>query len=97
MRAIGASDGAVRQIVMVEGIVIGLLAWLLGTIISLPLSHVMGMQIGYNLLNEPLRYSYAWYAVVVWLVLVLLLSVLSSILPSRNALRITIREVLAYE
>jgi putative ABC transport system permease protein len=97
MRAIGASDGAVRQIVMVEGIVIGLLAWLLGTIISLPLSHVMGMRIGYNLLNEPLRYSYAWYAVVVWLVLVLLLSLLSSILPSRNALRITIREVLAYE
>jgi putative ABC transport system permease protein len=97
MRAIGASDGAVRQIVMTEGIVIGLLSWFLGTIISYPLSNNMGMQIGYNLLNEPLRYSYAWYAVVVWLVLVLLLSVLSSILPSRNALRITIREVLAYE
>ncbi len=97
MRAIGASDKAVQQIVMSEGIVIGLLAWVTGTLLSLPISRVMSMRIGYSLLNEPLLYSYAFYAVVVWLALMLIIATLASLLPARNALRITIREVLAYE
>jgi putative ABC transport system permease protein len=33
----------------------------------------------------------------IWLGLVLVLSALASILPARNAARLTIREVLAYE
>jgi putative ABC transport system permease protein len=97
MRAIGASDGAIRQIVITEGLVIALVSWLIGTLISMPLSRVMSVQIGYNLLNEPLSYTYASYAVVAWLVVVLILASVASMLPARNALRITIREVLAYE
>jgi putative ABC transport system permease protein len=33
----------------------------------------------------------------IWLLVVLALSALASILPARNAARLTIREVLAYE
>jgi putative ABC transport system permease protein len=40
-------------------------------------------------------FTYLGYAI--WLGLVLLLSVLGSVLPARNAARLTIREVLAYE
>lgn len=97
LRAIGASDGAIRQIVLSEGLVIGLISWGIGTLLSVPLSMLMANQIGYNLLNEPLSYAYAWYGVVIWLVLVLLLATLASLLPARNALRITVREVLAFE
>jgi putative ABC transport system permease protein len=97
MRAIGASDGMIRLIVIAEGIIIGLLSWMVATLLSLPLSKVMSYQIGYNLLHEPLVHTYASYAVGVWLVLVTLLATLASLLPARNALRITIREVLAYE
>lgn len=32
-----------------------------------------------------------------WLLVVLLLSAIASVLPARNAARLTIREVLAYE
>ena len=35
--------------------------------------------------------------VVLWLVLVVILSALASFLPARNASRLTVREVLAYE
>jgi putative ABC transport system permease protein len=34
---------------------------------------------------------------VIWLLLVVLLAVVASMLPARNAARLTIREVLAYE
>jgi putative ABC transport system permease protein len=97
MRAIGAADGAIRQIVVAEGIIIALLSWAIGTVLSLPISRVMSIRLGYNLLNEPLSYTYASYAVVLWLVLVVVLALVASLLPARNALRITIREVLAYE
>jgi putative ABC transport system permease protein len=40
-------------------------------------------------------FTFLGYAI--WLGLVLLLSVIGSILPARNAARLTIREVLAYE
>lgn len=97
MRAIGASDGAIRQIVVVEGIMISLISWSIATLVSLPLSKLMSMRIGLSLLNEPLVHRYASYAVGAWLVLVLVLAVVASLLPARNALRITIREVLAFE
>jgi putative ABC transport system permease protein len=97
MRAIGASDGAVQQIVIVEGVLIGLISWLLAVLLSLPLSRVMSSRIGINLLNQPLSFHYALYAVLVWLVVVVVVATVASYMPARNASRLTIREVLAYE
>ncbi len=37
MRAIGASDGSVFQIVVIEGLLIGLLSWLCGAVLAYPL------------------------------------------------------------
>ncbi len=97
MRAIGASDGAIRQIIMSEGLVIATLAWLTGTLLSLPMSYAMCYVIGIGLLNAPLIWTYALPAVGLWLVLVLLIALLASLLPARSAVRLTVREVLAYE
>ncbi|NJL05762.1 MAG: FtsX-like permease family protein [Chloroflexaceae bacterium] len=97
MRAVGASDGIVQQIVLTEGVLIGLLAWLSGTLLSLPFSRVMAMQIGYALLNQPLSYAYAVWALLLWFIIVLLLAMLASAVPARNASRMTIREVLTHE
>lgn len=97
MRAIGASDGTVQQIVIAEGIVIGLIAWGVGTLVSLPMSRMMSSQFGYRLLGQPLSYTYALYAVPIWLLIVLLVATLASYLPARSASRVTVREVLAYE
>ena len=38
MRAIGASNGAVLRIVLVEGLIIGLVSWIIGAAIALPAS-----------------------------------------------------------
>ncbi len=97
MRAVGASDAAVRQIVLSEGLTIAALAWLLGTLLSLPLSYAMGYVFGIGLLNAPLIWTYSLPAVGVWLVIVLLIAVIASLLPARAAVRLTVREVLAYE
>lgn len=97
MRAIGASDGTIQRIILVEGMLIGWFSWLLGTLLSFPISQFMSERIGFSLLNMPLVYTYEWSAVWIWLVLVLVLSLLASYVPARNAARLTVREVLAYE
>lgn len=97
MRAIGASDGAVRQIVIVEGLLIGLLSWGASALVSIPISLALTYQIGMVLLNLPLLYVYSFPAAALWLGLVLLLAALASLLPARSATRLTVREVLAYE
>jgi len=97
MRAIGASDGALRQVIVGEGVMIGLIAWALGALLSLPMSMLMCYQLGTALLTTPLEFRYAGWAVVAWLALMALLAALSSLLPAQKASRLTVREVLAYE
>lgn len=97
MRATGASDGTVLSIVLVEGVFIGVLSWLLGVILALPISLGLNFALGDSLLSSslPFRMNLAGY--LLWLVIVLVISALASAIPARNASRLTIREVLAYE
>jgi len=97
MRAIGASDRAVMNLVMVEGLLIGLLSWLSGLILSIPISKVMSDVVTEAVFDTTSRFSFNLMGPVYWLGLVLLLAVLASVIPARNAARITIREALAYE
>jgi ABC-type lipoprotein release transport system permease subunit len=52
------------------------------------------LLVGYDRLNDS---GFRMGDLIHWLVVVLVLSALVSILPVRNAARLTIREVLAYE
>jgi putative ABC transport system permease protein len=97
MRAIGASDGAVLQIVIVEGVLIGVLSWMVGAVLALPLSQVLSNVVGDTIMRATLSYTYSLGGVGLWLVIVVVLAALASFLPARNASRVTVRDVLAYE
>lgn len=97
MRAIGASDGAVLKIVMVEGIVIGVLSWALAMILALPLAKLMADGVGMAFFQTPLTFAFSTGGALAWLALVIVIATLASVLPARNATRLTVREVLAYE
>lgn len=97
MRAIGASDGAVRGIVLGESLAVAVLSWLIAFGASLPLSYGMSIALGVALLNTPLTWVYALVWASAWLVIVLVMAAAASLLPARSASRLTIREVLAYE
>ncbi|HAJ35362.1 MAG TPA: ABC transporter permease [Chloroflexi bacterium] len=97
LRAIGASNSAIRRIVLLEGLVIATLSWIIGFALSYPVAQVMSEQIGVALLDTPLSFTYALPAAIIWFFVLLLLAVAASLGPARNAVRLTIREVLAYE
>ena len=97
LRAVGASNAAVRQIVLVEGVLIGAVSWLLGTLLSLPISPLMSERLGLALIKVPLTYEYSIVAAVLWFFVLQGVVVVASLGPARDAVRLTIREVLAYE
>ena len=97
MRAIGASDGAVLQVVIVEGVLIGLLSWLISILVAWPLSKVLSDVVGFSILQAQLNYTFSVGGTVTWFIIAFVLSALASFWPARNASRVTVREVLAYE
>lgn len=97
MRAYGASGAAISRIVIVEGLLIGMLSWILAIGLSLPLSVLLARNIGEAFMNYPMPASYSPGGILAWAVLVLVISVLASLFPALNAARLTVTEVLAYE
>ena len=97
MRAIGARDSAVLAVFMVEGLLIGFLAWLIGVLVSLPISKILSDALGESFVQRPLAFTPAIDGILAWLVVVAVLAVVASFLPAWRATRLAVREVLAYE
>ncbi len=97
MRAVGATGAAIRGIVIGEGALIGVLSWSAGLLLALPLSRFLSNAVGIAFLRTPLSYSFSAPGAFIWLAAVLLLAAVASLWPARNASRLSVREVLAYE
>jgi putative ABC transport system permease protein len=97
MRAIGAVDGEIIKSVIIEGGFIGFITWFLAVFLSFPISDVLLKIISEAMLGSRMRLTFTFQGFVIWLFVVLVLSMIASIVPARNAANLTIREVLAYE
>jgi putative ABC transport system permease protein len=97
MRTIGAVDLVVMQSVIIEGLVIGLITWILAIGLSYPISSALLVIVGEAMAGSTFSLIFTPLGVVVWLAVVIVLSIVASIMPARNAARLTINEVLAYE
>ncbi len=97
MRAIGASNMDIQSIVLVEGMVIGVIAWGISIFLSIPITSILTYGVGMAILTAPMPPVFGLSGVIVWLVLTLVLTVFASAMPARRASRLTVRDTLAYE
>jgi len=97
MRSIGANNASLFGIVLVEGGMIGVVSWLAGILLSYPFSKLLCIFVGTAFMQTPMELVFAPQGIVVWLGIVLILSVLASLIPAAHAVRLTVRDVLAYE
>ena len=97
MRAIGASNGDIQSIVIVEGMVIGLISWAISILISIHITNVLTYGVGVAIMTSPMPAVYGMSGIVAWLIFTLILATIASALPARRASRLTVRDTLAYE
>jgi putative ABC transport system permease protein len=97
LRAVGASHTSVRQVVVVEGISVAILSWLLSALLSYPVGMALASAIVQTTFGTAATFRYSLPGLFAWLAAVILIGIASSLVPARDAARLTVREVLNYE
>jgi putative ABC transport system permease protein len=97
MRSIGAGTGTLRQMLVSEGMLVGLLSLGFAWLASFPVTTVLNSALGLVLTGRPISFAVHPYAPLLWAALVLLVAVVASLLPAQNATRVSVREAIAYE
>jgi putative ABC transport system permease protein len=97
MRAVGASTHSIFRIIVGEGVLIGLLSWVLAAAIAAPVSIYISYMFGTIFFETPLKIALSPTGVFIWLVLAMLFAAVSSLYPAYRASRMSVREVLSYE
>jgi putative ABC transport system permease protein len=97
LRAIGASDRVLLRMVLVEGMIIGAISYVLGALLSFPISKLLADGLSYAIFDAPSSFGVTFTGFLIWLGVVVVLSFAASLIPARSASRLTIREVLSYE
>lgn len=97
MRTLGGSNVSIGRVIVTEGVVIGICSWLVGLILSFPLTYAAGNLLGNLMFSEPLDFSFNFSGVFLWFALSAAASFLGSILPCLKLNKMATREVLVYE
>ena len=97
LRSVGASNGAIQRIVLVEGLIIGIISWSLGALLAIPIGQGLCYVVGVSFLQAPMDFVFSMDGFLLWLAIVGVISVLACLAPARAASRMTVREALAYE
>lgn len=97
LRTLGASTWAVRRLLGAQGLAIAAAGGLLGVVLSVPVSLVLGDAIGRTLISAAFPFSFSWFGVGIWMAVAFAIGALGATQPSRVAARLSIRATLAYE
>ena len=97
MRAYGAPSAAISRIVIVEGLLIGMMSWILAIGLSIPISVVLARNIGLSFMDYPMPATTSLGGIFAWAVIVIVISIFASLFPALRAVRLTVTQVLAYE
>jgi putative ABC transport system permease protein len=97
LRAIGAYDAIITRLITFESLVIGLTSYVLGILASIPISYILANLVNVAIFKAPSPFVMTPKGIIIWFFILICLSLIASYIPARNAVRLTIREVLAYE
>jgi putative ABC transport system permease protein len=96
LRAVGARSRTIMGMFVLEGVLQGVLSWLIALPLSFILARPMSDTLGQVMFNASLDYQFSYASVVTWLIVVLIISTIASVMPARNATLISVRDSLAY-
>ena len=97
MRALGATPRIVWLMIVAEGVVIGVLSWIIAALLAWPISKAIGNLLVRVLFRSGLDFTFEPVGLLIWMLVSIGLSALASFVPAWKASRVTVREALAYE
>jgi putative ABC transport system permease protein len=95
LRAIGATRGQIRRLVVAEALMLSMAGTALGIVAGLALAYALVGYIGASV--YAVTFYFPWGGILLAIALALILALLASILPARQAGRVKIVQALQYE
>ncbi|GCE09449.1 ABC transporter permease [Dictyobacter aurantiacus] len=95
LRAMGASSWQVAQVFWIQGLSLSVIAWIIGAIVGLPLAYAFLHLFSQFVMS--IDFVLDPFVFLLMLLALLAISTLSSIVPTHNASRLRITELLHYE
>jgi putative ABC transport system permease protein len=83
--------------VLTEGLLIGLISYVISLMLSFPVSLGFVIGVGQAFFDRPLPLVIAPVGFVAWLAIAVILAIGASLVPAQRAAAISVREALAYE
>lgn len=96
LRSIGARTKTIKRMFIMEGVLQGLISFLVAAPLAFILARPLARALGQTMLEVDLDYAFNFLAVGIWLMVVLVISIIASIAPARQATKINVNEVLNY-
>ena len=96
MKAIGASNAAIRRLVVFEGVFIAAVSCVVAVLPAIALTWVMGAGLGNLFLGTPIPLEVSAPGIIIWILVVIVGAALATLAPASQAARLTVREALAY-
>jgi putative ABC transport system permease protein len=96
LRAVGARSLTLMSMFVTEGLLQGLLSWLIAVPVSFVFSRPLASALGQAMFSATLDYQYNLPAVGAWLAIIVVIATLASVLPARSATCVSVRQSLAY-
>lgn len=94
MRSIGAGSATVAIQFLTEGLLVGMIAWIVGIPISIVFSQLLISAAG---LGDTFQIEFSKISLVIGLVGLMLITTVASIGPSLGAARKTVSDILRYQ
>lgn len=96
LRAIGATQGQIRRLVLAESLLLGAAGAAFGMLAGLALGYALTALLAASI-TSALRYSFPLAGLIAAVAVALLMAVIASLLPARQAARLPIVKALQYE
>jgi len=97
IRSVGGVRKQLSLIIVIEGIFVGVMSWIFAVIIAYPMGIALGNAVGVTLLRTSLIPAFPMKGPLTWLGIVIVLSIIASVIPGRNAAKLTVRETISFE
>ena len=97
LQALGMNRKALYQLILYEGVIIGILSWFASILISLPMSYYLGNQFYNIFFEQDIVFSVSYEGMFVWLILISIFTLIASLIPAKNLTRMNLHEALSYE
>ena len=97
MRAIGASSLRISLLFIGEGLLQGILSWLIAVPLALPAANWLTTVVLSPLFGDTLLYQFQPTGLLLWLAIIIVLGIVASWWPARKATHVSVRESLAYQ